>query len=98
MQEVWLSCQALLSHGSSHCRDGYMALALFSEFLLPSPISPRRKGTSDIKPNGEFELRDQAEFWEVLKKGLVLLNLQNISCLLYLKSRPTDSCLHPNCM
>ncbi|CAM6117416.1 unnamed protein product [Calypogeia fissa] len=70
MQEVWLSCQALLSHGSSHRRDAYMALALFSDFLLPSELASSWTDKSNIKPSGDFDIRDQMEFWEVMKTGL----------------------------
>jgi hypothetical protein len=71
MQEVWLSCQALLSHGSSHRPDGYMALALFADFLLPTEMLAKPKDTPDIDLKEEFDLRNQLEFWEALKSGLV---------------------------
>lgn len=64
-REIWSCCSMLLSHGPLERRDAYAILSLFFSFT---------QGCEDVclsDISEEFDIRQEKEFWDEMKKGLV---------------------------
>ncbi|KAH6767928.1 tRNA/rRNA methyltransferase family protein [Perilla frutescens var. frutescens] len=66
--KIWKCCKLLFSLGSLERRDAYDILSLYLSF--PSPIDEHE----DLNVGGrerKFDLRDDQEFWDEIKRGLL---------------------------
>ncbi|XP_057858897.1 uncharacterized protein LOC131067769 isoform X3 [Cryptomeria japonica] len=70
MQKVWSSCKSLFSQGSLERQDGYKALSLILEFMLPS-VNDGKEHSEYTNTFKMFDVREEKQFWEYLRAGLV---------------------------
>lgn len=67
--KIWKCCRTLFSLGHLERRDSYNLLSLYLSFF-PCKEDCEDADTSDIVE--EFDIRDEKEFWDEIKRGLVL--------------------------
>ncbi|CAH9086609.1 unnamed protein product [Cuscuta europaea] len=68
LADLWKSCKALFSLGHLERRDAYATLSLYLSFF---PVTHEQKDLYVHSNETVFDLRDQTEFWNEIKKGLV---------------------------
>ncbi|KAI4369978.1 hypothetical protein MLD38_018367 [Melastoma candidum] len=66
-EKIWNCCRKMFSFGYLERRDAYRVLSLYLSFSKSTETSKY-----SIKSQmGEFDIRDQKEFWDEMKRGLV---------------------------
>lgn len=74
--KIWKCCRTLFSLGTVERRDAFGVLSLYLSFF---PFT-EKNGDSDTGDEVEhFDIRAETEFWDEIKRGLVLENYHFIS-------------------
>ncbi|CAN8324989.1 unnamed protein product [Cochlearia groenlandica] len=68
-KRIWECCKKLFSVGSIERRDAYSVLSLC---ISSSSWTDRTESSASDKDAAEFDLRSEQEFWDEIKKGLVV--------------------------
>lgn len=69
-RKIWECCKLLFSLGPLERRDAYCVLSLYLSFFygVEGP-----ENADSINRAEEFDVRDEREFWDEIKRGLVCL-------------------------
>lgn len=70
-EKIWKCCKKLFSLGNVERRDAYCILSLCLSF---SPYGAECDHAESSGHAGEFGIRDDKEFWDEIKRGLVIEN------------------------
>lgn len=67
--KLWKCCRTLFSIGPSERREAYNVLSLYFSFL---PHIEELENSDTICRMEKFDIRSEKEFWDEIKRGLVL--------------------------